>query len=44
MRNQLAEFIKAIAGKVVMSEELEAIGKSLLNNLVPEPWTSGGVG
>jgi len=44
MKNNLVEFIKAIAGKVVMSEELEAIGKTLLNNLVPEAWTSGGVG
>lgn len=44
MKSNLEEFIKAIAGKVVMSEELEDIGKSLLNNLVPTPWTSGGVG
>lgn len=35
MKKDLGEFVKAVAGKVVMSEDLETIGDSMLNNVVP---------
>lgn len=34
----LIEFRKAVAGKVVMSEEYEDMGKMFMQNLVPNNW------
>lgn len=36
----LIEFRKAVAGKVVMSEEFEDMGKMFMQNLVPNNWVS----
>ncbi|KAI5628238.1 dynein heavy chain 6, axonemal isoform X2 [Silurus asotus] len=40
LRNSLHTLQKAIAGLVVMSEEMERIYNSFLNNQVPERWAS----
>jgi len=38
MTSSLSELCRAIRGEVVMSEELDLVFSSLLNNLVPELW------
>lgn len=38
MLNSLIEFRKAVAGKVVMSEEYEDMGSMFMQNLVPNNW------
>ncbi|XP_030047949.1 dynein axonemal heavy chain 6 [Microcaecilia unicolor] len=40
LKNSLETLIKAIAGFVVMSEEMERIYQSFLNNQVPELWAN----
>lgn len=39
MRSSLINIGKAIKGEVVMSLELEAVGNSLFDNLVPALWS-----
>lgn len=40
MRTTLRNLIKAIKGEVVMSQDLEKLGNSLFDNIVPELWAA----
>lgn len=42
MEKSLAEIQKALAGRIVMSEELEHMANSLYNNQVPKMWANKG--
>merc|ERR1719161_2755208 len=42
MRGQLPLFRKALKGLVVMSEDLENLGRGIFTNVVPETWASVG--
>eukprot|EP00801_Mesodinium_rubrum_P000083 Mrub_00083.p1 GENE.Mrub_00083~~Mrub_00083.p1 ORF type:complete len:1986 (+),score=436.27 Mrub_00083:724-5958(+) len=45
MKDDIKNFVDAIRGRIVMNEEMESMGNSIMNNDVPTNWTEeGGVG
>jgi len=45
IRDDILNFKDAIRGRIVMNEEMELMGQSIMNNDVPANWTEeGGVG